>query len=93
MEIIFQGHHTSEEMTKRLSSVIRLFEEQYHIDNFREIHVSLTLVDKQGDDVELVDTTTNCPYRVFEVCQEKIAPPIRHKKHLRLLVDNERGPL
>jgi hypothetical protein len=89
MEIIFQGRHDTEEATESLLSVIRLFKERYHIGQFREMHLSVTLVDDQGEDVELVDTETDEAYRTFEVCRHTpdraniVGRPI-----LKLVIDN-----
>ena len=67
MDIILQGQHNSEEAVESLERVLKLFRERYQVDAFREIHLSVTLVDEQGDEVELVDSDSNQPYRVFEV--------------------------
>jgi len=91
MEIIFDGRHDGAEATDSLLSVIKLFKERYKIGQFREIHLSLTLVDDAGEDVELVDSKTNQPYRVFEVYRDHQAYSFsRGKKHpsLKLVVDN-----
>jgi hypothetical protein len=91
MEIILQGEHNGDETTQSLARVLELFKARYHIAKFREIHLSLTLIDEQGDDVELVDSESNQAYRIFEVYREgyeldgkKGAP------QLRLVVDNTR---
>jgi len=91
MEIIFQGRHDSDEAAESLISIINLFKERYHIGQFREMHLSVTLVDASGEDVELVDTETAEAYRTFEVYrqgQEKtqyIGRPT-----LKLVIDNTR---
>jgi hypothetical protein len=91
MEVIFQGNHSSEEATESLYSVIRLFKERYHISHFRELHLTVTLVDENGDDVELVDSETLEAYRRFEVCREGPVCTRRSGLHgLRLVVDNTR---
>ena len=48
MEIIFQGKHDSADAVESLQGVIRLFQERYHIGQFREMHLSVTLVDGSG---------------------------------------------
>lgn len=91
MEIIFQGRHDSEEAEKSLLSVIRLFKERYHIGQFREMHLSVTLVDAEGEDVELVDSETSEAYRTFEVYRE--GQELKNKLSrpgLKLVVDNTR---
>lgn len=89
MDIIFQGKHSTEEAAESLLSVLRLFKERYSIEHFREIHLAVTLVDKHGDDVELVDSDTAQIYRTFEVYRKghelnaKYGSPM-----LQLVVDN-----
>jgi hypothetical protein len=90
MEIIFQGQHNSDEAAESLASVIRLFKERYHIGQFREMHLSVTLVDEQGEDVELVDSDTEQAYRTFQVQRESNSHVRRAlgRPHLKLVVDN-----
>ncbi|TAL66029.1 MAG: hypothetical protein EPN84_00920 [Legionella sp.] len=89
MEIILQGQHNAEEAVKSLENVLKLFKERYNITDYREIHLSVTLVDGQGDLVELVDNETNQPYRVFEVYREgyELAGQ-QGAPSLQLVVDN-----
>ena len=91
MEIIFHGRHDGSEAVESLEGVIRLFNERYHIGQFREIHLSVTLVDECGEDVELVDSETAQAYRVFEVYrkgQELLQGTGR--PGLKLVIDNTR---
>ncbi len=90
MEIIFQGQHNNEEAAESFLSVLRLFKEKYHIETFREIHFSVTLVDDCGEEVELVDTTTAQPYRVFEVYRQghQLAGSRHNRPKLQLVIDN-----
>ena len=91
MEIIFDGRHDGEEASESLASIIQLFKERYQIGQFREMHLSLTLVDDKGEDVELVDTQTNQPYRIFEVYRDQAAYSVSNgarKPSLKLVVDN-----
>ena len=44
--------------------------ERYHIGQFREMHLSVTLVDDGGQDVELIDSETAQAYRIFEVYRQ-----------------------
>ena len=89
MEIIFQGCHDSEEAAQSVLSVIRLFKERYHIGQFREMHLSVTLVDAQGEDVELVDSKTSQVYRTFEVYRHgnELTSGAR-RPALKLVIDN-----
>ncbi|MCR9192446.1 MAG: hypothetical protein NXI01_07270 [Gammaproteobacteria bacterium] len=90
MEIIFHGRHDRTEATDSLLDIIKLLQERYHIGGFREMHLSVTLVDEQGMDVELVDGDTNESLRTFEVYREgrevvkRCGPP-----DLKLVVDRE----
>ena len=89
MEIIFQGRHDSDDAAESLISVLRLFKERYHIGQFREMHLSVTLVDEQGEDVELIDSETAEVYRVFEVCQEGHGlATASGRPGLKLVIDN-----
>ncbi|MCC5014018.1 MULTISPECIES: hypothetical protein [Legionella] len=91
MDIIFQGKHNSEEAAESLLSVLRLFKERYHISQFREMHLTVTLVDDQGDDVELVDSETAQAYRTFEVYRKgHELTGRRGQPMLQLVVDNTR---
>lgn len=67
MDIILQGQHEGPEALESLERVLKLFKERYHINGYREIHLTVTLLDEQGDEVELIDSDTNQPYRIFEV--------------------------
>ena len=91
MDIIFQGRHSSGQAGESLLGVIRLLTEHYHIGTFREMHLSVTLVDAVGEDVELVDTETNQPYRVLEICRDHLEASRRMgRPGLKLVVDNTR---
>lgn len=91
MEIIFQGRHDSDEAAESLLSVIRLFKDRYHIGQFREMHLSVTLVDEQGEDVELVDSETSEAYRTFEVYRQGYEQSrIAGRPGLKLVIDNTR---
>lgn len=88
MDIVFQGAHSSEELAKSLSKVLQLFKERYQIEHFREMHFTVTLVDDQGDDVELMDSETGYVYRFFEVYREEYELLGRKGKPLLKLVVN-----
>lgn len=91
MDIVFQGKHSSEEAVESLLGVLRLFKERYKIGQFREMHLTVTLVDEQGDDVELVDSETCQAYRTFEVYRHGHELEGRHGQPLlQLVVDNTR---
>jgi hypothetical protein len=67
MDIILQGQHHTDEVVESLERVLQLFKERYHINHYKEIHLTVVLVDDQGNEVELVDSETNQSYRTFEV--------------------------
>ena len=93
MAIFFQGQHTNEEAAESLLSVLRLFKERYQIEHFREIHLTVTLVDNQGDDVELIDSDTAQTYRSFEVYRKghELTTGRRVRPLLQLVIDNTRS--
>lgn len=89
MDIIFHGMHDGEEAVQSMASVLKLLQDQYKIHYFHEIHLSVTLVDAQGEDVELIDSHTGEVYRKFEICKEQlILTPTQKSKPLHLVVDN-----
>ena len=87
MEIIVQGQHNGVEAIATLQSVMQLLREYYSVQLFREIHLSLTLVDDCGQEVELVDQDTNQVYGLIEIRREPASQP-RHMGALKLVVDN-----
>ena len=89
MEIIFHGQQDWEKTQESLQGIIQMLHERYHVERLREIHLSLTLVDEKGFDVELFDTETNQAYRIMEVFrnqQEHLR--IKQGQALSLVVDN-----
>lgn len=91
MDIIFHGKHQAKEAVESIEDVIRLLHERYHIEQFREMHLSITLVDSGGEDVELIDTNTSEAYRTFEVYrhgQELLRSSGRPT--LKLVINNDR---
>ncbi|MDP1602341.1 MAG: hypothetical protein Q8M03_03665 [Legionella sp.] len=92
MDIILQGRHTGEEAAENLISALRLFKERYHIEQFREIHLTVTLVDSRGDDVELVDSETAQVYRTVEIYAtgHELTTGRRPHPMLKLVIDNTR---
>ena len=89
MEIIFEGRHDSDEAAESLVSVLKLFKDRYHIGQCREMHLSVTLVDEQGEDVELIDSDTAEAYRTFEVYRPGHGQPrVSGRPMLKLVIDN-----
>lgn len=94
MKVIFKGNQSSEQMIENLVSIIKLFKERYGIEAFRELNLSMTLLDKQGDDVELVDSRTSEVFRVFEVHHSAdTLKPVQSTSALKLVVDNTKKGL
>jgi hypothetical protein len=92
MDIIFDGRHDSAEAEESLLSMIRLFRERYHITQFREMHLSLTLVDDRGDDVELIDSETEEAFRVFEVRKQgHELTRVSGRPSLKLIINNTKN--
>ncbi len=91
MDIIFQGMHNSEEAAESFLSVLRLFKDRYQIDHFREMHLTVTLVNDHGEDVELIDSETSQAYRIFEVYRTGYElDGLKGQPMLHLVVDNTR---
>ena len=91
MDIILNGKYSTQKTADNLKNILILFKNRYHIKAFREIRLSVTLVNSDGDDVELIDTDTEQVYRVLEIHQQNNVLP-KHKRHipsaLHLAIDN-----
>lgn len=90
MEIIFQGRYDNEDAIKTLMGMIRLLESRYQIKGFHEMSLSVTLLDAQGIDVELIDAETEQAFRVFEVYRQRDAVKRSEKPVIELVVDNSK---
>ena len=89
MDIILHGNLDNEETAQSLTSILRLLHDRYHIGSFREIHLEVTLVDEEGNDVELINNETNEVYRIFEVRQsQELSTERTASSSLHLVVDN-----
>lgn len=90
MDVYFRDRQASEEVAESIISIFKMFRERYGIESFREIQLSMTLVDGQGDDVELIDSVTNEVFKMFEVIKAGDEPKLcrSQKPGLRLVVDN-----
>ena len=92
MDVIFSGEHDNKEMMQQLASIIAVFQERYNIKHFKEIHLSMTLLDDQHEEVELIDTETLQVYRLFEVHRNQaILKPNDYTPYLRLVIDNTKN--
>lgn len=91
MDIILKGQHDAQELVDSITNVLKHFKERYKIDAFCEIHLTVTLVDEQGDIVELMDSESEKSYRFFEV--HRSGYELAGKQGLpmlQLVVDNTR---
>ena len=90
MDIILHGSLNNEDTAQSLASVLRLLHDRYHINSFREIHLEVTLVDDEGNDVELINNETNEVYRIFEVRQQsqELSSERQASSAIHLVVDN-----
>lgn len=94
MQILFHGDHSAEEAAESLLSILKLFKDRYSIDNYRSMNLNLTLLNEEGEDVELVDVGSSEVLGVFEVYKSgveesnSILPNERAVPHLQLVVDN-----
>ena len=90
MKVVFQGDHSTEQAAEGLLGILKLFKERYGIKHFRKMRLNITLMDDEGEDVELVDTNSSEVLEVFEICKaDKIPHPRRCKRpKLRLIIDN-----
>lgn len=89
MEIIFHGQQDWEKTQDSLLEIIQMLHDKYQIEQLKEIHLSLTLVDQQGFDVELIDSETQKAYRILEIFrnnQEYLR--VKQSAPLTLVVDN-----
>ena len=88
MEIIFYGRHDGAQASESLVSIIEMLNKKYHIDGFREMHLSVTLIDESGADVELIDSETQEAFRIFEVYRQTKEVQRRFgRPTLKLVVD------
>jgi hypothetical protein len=90
MDIILHGKHNGKDAAENLESVLRLLKERYNIDAFREMHLTITMVDNNGDDVELINNETGEVYRFVEIYNnsQEFNTAHRHRPILRLVIDN-----
>ena len=89
MDIILQGKYEGHEALENLERVLELFKERYKISGYREIHLTVTLLDEEGEEVELVDSNTHQTYRVFNVYRSGYELPEKKSiPWLQLVVDN-----
>lgn len=69
MNIMFEGQFDEQAAQEHIQRVLRFLEDRYSIRQFRDVQLSLTLLDEKGHEVELVNTETAEVYRVMEVAR------------------------
>lgn len=92
MHIQIDGTHNKDELIEQFSTILQLFLQRYHVQQFREVHLDFTLIDREGEDVELVDNATDQPYRTMRICEQnpiKDAPSCHPP--LQLIINNAKG--
>jgi hypothetical protein len=89
MQIVFQGQQSIEQATYSLISILKLFKRQYGIVNFRDITLTVELVDTDGENVELIDEQTSEVFSVFEISKpSQILKNVSAVEYLKLVIDN-----
>ena len=90
MQISFHGSYDTEEAIESLLSILKLFRERYGISYYNDMQLTVTLKDKSGEELELVDVNSQEVLSKFEVHKTPEKSPLENisHKHLRLVVDN-----
>ena len=89
MNIIFRGDHSTAELADSLISVLKLLREHYGINNYRDFDLQITLLDKHGEKVDLVDAETFSPINIFEIYKDQDLKRAKNEQtYLNLVVDN-----
>ena len=83
MHIIFKGQQNIKETADLMKNMLYLLNEQYGVEGFNDAAMDLTLLNEQGEEVELLDTETSEVLTVLE-----IYPHDSKELDLRLVVDN-----
>lgn len=89
MLVHFHGKQSIEQAAESLMSILKLFQERYGIENYREILLNITFTDEQGHDIELIDAKTAEVLGKFEVYQSITKSASSPK--IRLVVDNTKA--
>ena len=92
MKIIFRGDLSDIEAGEGFSSILSLFKERYGIEGFRDLKLSMTMLDMDGEEVELVDADTAQVFGTFEINKSGFITQSYDDEpevpHLMLVVDN-----
>lgn len=84
MKIKFKGMQTTTEAADSVEGMLKLFKERYGIQHFDEVTLEMTLLNNLGEEVEIIDASTDEVFDVFEVYKTA-----GYKKpRLKLVVDN-----
>jgi hypothetical protein len=94
MIIKLYGRYNAQDAASNLVKILELFHQRYSISGFKDLQLSLTLSDYDGQEVELVDANTSEVLDSFEVCktgelrEQFSAKNDRDSVGLKLVVDN-----
>jgi len=67
MDILFHGEHAHSDIAAAIENVINLLHDRWHVQSFKDLHVSLVLVDESGFEIELIDSVTQQDLRVMNI--------------------------
>ena len=67
MQVKFQGQYTIEEAAESLLSIVKMFEDRYGVQDFSSLQLDVTLLNNEGEEVEIIDANTSEVLDVFEV--------------------------
>ena len=86
MDILFHGEHTHKDIAAAIEDVLYLLHERWDVQAFKDLHLSLILVDESGFEVELVDSNTQQDLRVLNVYKKNNSYVQKRKiPHLKLV--------
>ena len=67
MEILFHGEHAHSDIAVAIENVLNLLHTRWSVESFKDLHMSLILVDDCGFEVELIDSHTKQDLRVMNI--------------------------
>ena len=67
MEIVFHGEHGHADIAVVIEDVLNLLNARWSVESFKDLHLSLTLVDHLGFEIDLIDSNTGHDLRVMNV--------------------------
>ena len=91
MRIKFHGQQSNDEVVESVMSMMKLFKDRYGIADFQEMDLDMTLLNQQGEEVELIDANTSEVLEIFEIYKsvnDIKNPRPKTQPKLQLVVDN-----